>query len=79
MATDFIEADAKREVAALAALLGDTRVRFHHRETRLDATEKLMEVDRQIRGILTLPLSAEMQSEVQRLTAHLRALDPRTS
>jgi hypothetical protein len=79
MAGAFIEADAKREVAELSALLGDTRLRFHHRRTPFDSAEKLMEVDREIRRMLARPLSPELQSEVRRLTAELRALDPRTS
>jgi hypothetical protein len=34
MQADFLAADLKNEVAALAELLGDTRVRFRHGETK---------------------------------------------
>lgn len=76
MPAEFIETDVKSEVASLAQLLGDTRVRFRHRETQLASWQKLIDVDLQIRTVLTRPLSAELQLEVRRLTASLRALDP---
>jgi len=76
MPAPFVEADLKNEVAALAALLGDTRVRFRHRETQFASWQKLIDVDLQIRIALVRPLSAELQLEVRRLTARLRALDP---
>ncbi len=72
----FIEADLKSEVALLAELLGDTRVRFRHRETQFASWQKLIDVDLQVRIALVRPLSAELQLEVRRLTARLRALDP---
>lgn len=74
---DFVVADLKGEAAALAALLGDTRMRFRHRQTPLLSSEKLIDVDLQIRDALQRPLSADLQLEVRRLTARLRALDPR--
>ena len=73
---DFVEADLKREVASLTALLGDTRVRYHHRQTQWASSQKLMEVDREIREAVVRPLSAELQIEVRSLMARLRALDP---
>ena len=76
MPAEFVEADLKGEVALLARLLGDTRVRFHHRETQLASLQKLTDVDLEIRTALARPLSAELQLEVRRLTALLRALDP---
>jgi hypothetical protein len=72
----FIEADLKSEVALLAELLGDTRVRFRHRETQFASWQKLIDVDLQVRIALVRPLSAELQLEVRRLTARLRTLDP---
>ena len=72
----FVEADLKREVAALTALLGDTRVRFHHRLTKAASLQKLIDVDLEIRGAVARPLSAELQLEVRGLMARLRALDP---
>ena len=72
----FVEADLKREVAALTALLGDTRVRFHHRLTQAASLQKLIDVDLEIRNALLRPLSAELQVEVRGLMARLRALDP---
>ena len=77
MPVEFVEADVKREAAELGKLLGDTRVRFHHRRTRFDASEQLIELDREIRSVLALPPSADVQAEIRRLAARLRALDPR--
>ena len=76
MADEFSEADVRREVAALGALLGETRLRFHNRQTRLDSSDQLIEIDREIRDAIALPLSAALQGRVRRLTARLRALDP---
>jgi len=77
MPAEFIEADAKREAAALGELLGDTRVRFHRRETPPESSEQLMNLDREIRQVLAQPLSTGLQLEIRGLTARLRALDPR--
>ena len=74
--SDFVEADLKREVATLTALLGDTRVRYHHRQTQWASSQALIEVDREIRSAVVRPLSAELQVEVRSLMARLRALDP---
>ena len=76
MPAGFIEADLKSEVASLAGLLGDTRVRFRHRETPVASWQKLIDVDLEIRIALARPLSAELQLEVRRLMARLRMLDP---
>ncbi|HZR08231.1 MAG TPA: hypothetical protein VFA79_06590 [Myxococcales bacterium] len=76
MPAGFIETELQGEVASLAELLGDTRVRFRHRETPFLSWHNLVDVDLQIRIALTRPLSAELQLEVRRLTASLRALDP---
>jgi len=76
MPVEFVEAELKSEVAALAELLGDTRVRFRHHETQFTSWHKLIDVDLEIRIALGRPLSAELQLEVRRLTARLRTLDP---
>jgi hypothetical protein len=76
MPPEFVEADLKNEVASLAELLGDTRVRFRRRETQFASWHNLIDVDLQIRIALARPLSAELQLEIRRLTARLRALDP---
>lgn len=73
---DFVEADLKREVAAIKELLGDARVRFHHRRTPPDSLQKLIDVDLEIRNAVARPLSAGLQLEVRALLARLRALDP---
>lgn len=76
MPAEFVQADLRTEVASLAELLGDTRVRFRRRETRFASWHQLIDVDLQIRAALARPLSAELQLEVRRLAARLRALDP---
>jgi hypothetical protein len=76
MPAEFVEADLKTEIAFLADLIGDTRVRFRHRETQFASWQKFIDVDLQVRIALTRPLSAGLQLEVRRLTARLRTLDP---
>jgi hypothetical protein len=76
MPADFVEADLKSELAALAGLLGDTRVRFHHRQTPFASSQALIEVDLEIRDALARPLSAALQLDVRRLGARLREIDP---
>ena len=76
MQAAFIETDLKREVASLAEMLGETRVRFRRRQTPYASSEKLVDLDREIRSALARPLTAELELEVRRLTASLRALDP---
>jgi hypothetical protein len=66
----------KSEAALLADLLGDTRVRFRHGETKPASLEELIDLDLQIRLALARPPSDELVLEVRRLTARLRALDP---
>lgn len=77
MGAEFVEADVRRDVAALGELLGDTRRRFYQRKTRLESADQLIQLDQEIRGALALPLSADLQLQVRDLTARLRALDPR--
>jgi len=70
------ETDLKGELVLLERLLGDTRVRFRHRQTKFASAQPLIDVDLEIREVLTRPASAELQGEVRRLTARLRKLDP---
>jgi len=74
--TQVQEADLKRELLQLDELLGDTRVRFRHGQTRFASSQKLIDVDLEIRNARARPLSAELQLDVRRLLARLRALDP---
>lgn len=76
MPADFDEAQLKNELAALASLLGDTRVRFRHGETQFASAQALIEVDGEIRSALARPLSATLQLEVRRLHARLHEIDP---
>jgi hypothetical protein len=72
----FDEAALRGEASALATLLGDTRVRYRHRKTPFLASEKLIDLDLQIRDALGLPPSSAAQLEIRRLSARLHALDP---
>jgi len=74
--TQLHDADLKSDLLLLDRLLGDTRVRFRQRKTKFASSEQLIDVDREIRAALKRPLSAELQLDVRRLTARLRALDP---
>ncbi|TMA40056.1 MAG: hypothetical protein E6J82_15800 [Deltaproteobacteria bacterium] len=74
--TQVQEADLKRELLQLDELLGDTRVRFRHGQTQFASSQKLIDVDLEIRNARARPLSAELQLDVRRLLARLRALDP---
>ena len=74
--TQLHEADLKRELLLLDELLGDARVRFRQRKTQFASSQKLIEIDLEIRNALARPLSAELQLDVRLLTARLRALDP---
>jgi len=74
--TQVQEADLKRELLQLDELLGDTRVRFRHGQTQFASSQKLIDVDLEIRNVRARPLSAELQLDVRRLLARLRALDP---
>jgi hypothetical protein len=76
VATQVQEADLKRERLLLDELLGDTRVRFRQGKTQFASLQKLIDVDLEIRNALARPLSAELQLDVRRLLARLRALDP---
>lgn len=73
---EFAEAELKHELASLAGLLGDTRVRFRHGQTPFASAQALIEVDLEIRNALVRPLSAALQLDVRRLAARLREIDP---
>jgi len=70
------EADLKRELLRLDEMLGDTRVRYRQRQTRFASSQKLIDLDLEIREALALPPSAELQLEVRQLIARLQKLDP---
>ncbi|HEY6911104.1 MAG TPA: hypothetical protein VI356_17125 [Myxococcales bacterium] len=73
-----MEADAQltAEMHALSELLGDTRMRFHKRQTPFASSERLMALDGEINEALSRPPSPALQIEVRRLAGELRALDP---
>ena len=75
MTAQFVE-DLKREIASLGELLGDARVRFRLHGPPVSLSEKLIDLDLEICDALALPLSAELQLELRRLTARMRAIDP---
>ena len=72
------EADATltAEMHALGELLGDTRMRFHKRQTPFASSERLIALDGEINMALASTHSPALQLEVRRLTGELRALDP---
>ena len=70
------EPDLTDDLRILDQLLGDTRSRFHRRLTPFASSEPLIDLDLQIRQARGRPRSPELQSEIRRLTARLRALDP---
>ena len=71
-----LPADLKREIASLGLFLGDARVRVRLHRPSSALSQKLIDLDLEIRNALALPLSAGMQVELRRLTALLRAIDP---
>ena len=73
---DFVGADLDRELHLLGELLGETRSRYHRRLTPFAASEQLIVIDREIRDARRQAPSPELQLEIRRLTARLRALDP---
>ena len=68
-------AGIEAELKALDQLLGDTRARYHRRETPFLSAEPLMELDREIRSLSRVP-SPELENDVRRLMARLHTLDP---
>jgi hypothetical protein len=73
---DFVGADLVRDLRLLDELLGETRSRYHRRLTPFASSEQLMVIDREIRDARAQPPSPELQIEIRKLTARLRALDP---
>ena len=69
--------DLAVELRELDQLLGDTRARFHRRQTPVGSSDELIAGDREIREARGMPHSPELELVVRRLTARLRALDPR--
>ncbi len=76
MAPLLQETDLKREFLRLEQMLGDTRVRYRQRQTQFASSQKLIDLDLEIRNALARPLSAELDLEVRYLMERLRALDP---
>jgi len=74
--TQLHEADLKGDLLVLDRLLRDTRVRYRQRKTKFTSSEQLIDVDLEICDALKRPLSPQLQLDVRRLTARLRALDP---
>ena len=70
------ELDLTDDLRILDQMLGDTRSRFHRRLTPFASSERLIELDLEIRQARERPRSPELQAELRRLTARLRALDP---
>jgi hypothetical protein len=75
--TPVHEVDLERELLLLDELLAETRRRFRQRKTQFASAQKLIDVDLEIRTALASPRSPELLLDVRRLTARLRALDPR--
>lgn len=73
---DLANADLKRELDLLDELLGDTRARFHKRQTPFASSEQLIGLDREIQVARAQAPSPGLQLEIRRLAARLRALDP---
>src|SRR5207245_10096547 len=73
---DFVPADLNLDLHQLDELLGATRSRYHRRLTPFAASEQLIVIDREIREARVQPPSPELQLEIRKLTARLRALDP---
>ena len=70
------DAQLNAEMHALGELLGDTRMRFHKRQTPFASSERLIALDGEIGAALSSPHSPALQIEVRRLAGELRALDP---
>ena len=76
MPAGFIETELQGEVASLAELLGETASAFATGRRRSSpGTTSSTSICRSA-SRSPCPLSAELQLEVRRLTASLRALDP---
>ena len=76
MSGEAADAELGAEMRALGELLGETRARFHRRQTPFASSERLIALDSEIRAALASAHSPALQIEVRRLTGQLRALDP---
>jgi hypothetical protein len=70
------DSEVKSELRLLDQLLGETRSRFHRRQTPFASSERLIELDREIRQTLARTPAPGLESEARRLIDRLRALDP---
>lgn len=77
MSAESADAQLSAEMHALGELLGETRVRFHKRQTPFASSEGLIALDGEIRAALASAPSPALQIEVRRLAGQLRVLDPR--
>lgn len=77
MTAEFVEADVKRDLASLSELLGDMRLLYRQPRKHFADSQKLIDLDLEIRNALKRSPSAALQVEAQGLMARLRALDPR--
>lgn len=75
--TSTEDPDLKRDLGLLDQLLGDTRARFHRRQTPFASSEQLIAIDQEIRQVRKMPSSPGLDVEVRRLIERLRTLDPR--
>jgi hypothetical protein len=76
MPAEFVEADLKRDLTSLSELLGDMRLLYRQPRRHFADSQKLIDLDQEIRDALRRTPSAALQVEVQGLMARLRALDP---
>ncbi len=79
MPAEFVEADLKRDLASLSELLGDMRLLYRQQRRHFADSQKLIDLDQEIRDALRRSPSAALQIEVQGLMARLRGLDPHTA
>ncbi len=70
------DGDLQSELHLLDQLLGDTRARFHRRQTPFASSERLIELDKEISAALARMPAPELKVEVRRLLDRLRSLDP---
>lgn len=64
------------ELSLLEQILGDTRVRYRHHQTPFAVSERLAELDSEIRALLRQPPSPQVELEARRLIGRLHTLDP---
>jgi hypothetical protein len=74
--SEQVEAEPKVELELLKTWLGDARIRFRQRKIRVSETQRLIDLDLEVRNELARPPDPQQQLEVRRLIARLRTLDP---